>query len=694
MPVRFRAFLSYSHADAEWARWLLRRLETYRVPSRLVGTRGVHGEIGARLGTFFRDRDELPSSGDLGTTIREALGESAALIVVCSPAAAQSRWVNAEVEAFRANGHGDRVLCFVVAGEPGSADPAQQCFPPALLASASDGSAIEPLAADARREGDGRERAFLKLVAGLLGIGYDGLAQREAQRRQRRLAWVAGLAVVGMLVMGSLTLVAMRARHEAEQQRAQAEGLIEFMIGDLRKKLEPVGRLEVMDSVGEKALQYYAGQKLETLDANALGRRARALHLIGEIHDLRGQLDEAYKVFEQASLSTGQLLARAPNDQQRMFDHAQSVFWVGYIAWQRGKLNDAKGYFEQYQNLAQRLVAADPKRSEWQTELAWAHSNLGTLALDQNDVEGAIDHFERFLSITAALVKASPDDATAQQAHTQALAWLADARERHGDWAQATAHRQAELAIYRRLLAKDPKDQHIRQSLPITEQALARLALAQGQTEAALVHLDAAAALCEQLLRTEPDNTTWKEFALKVAATRSDALLWQGQTERAASVLTQARQWQGQLTQSDANVVIWQRLGLWVQLLEARRLAMAGQGKAAESALPGLTATLVSRLQQHPDDRSLLTLQIETEALAGRLAQMQGNQAVAHAAGQRMLALVDANDVEPHRRFLSAEGLALSGRRQEAQSSADALWRQGYRHPELVALRTRLALAP
>jgi len=692
--MRFRAFLSYSHADAEWAQWLLRRLETYRVPSRLVGTRGTHGEIGARLGTFFRDRDELPSSGDLGNTIREALGESAALIVVCSPAAAQSRWVNAEVEAFRARGRGDQVLCFVVAGEPGGADPAQQCFPPALLTAASDGRAIEPLAADARREGDGRERAFLKLVAGLLGIGYDRLAQREAQRRQRRLAWVAGLAVIGMLVMGSLTLIALRARDEAEQQRAQAEGLIEFMLGDLRKKLEPVGRLEVMDSVGEKALQYYAGQKLETLDADALGRRARALHLIGEIHDLRGQLDEAYKVFEQAALSTGQLLARTPNDQQRMFDHAQSVFWVGYIAWQRGKLDDAKEYFEQYRNLAQRLVAADPGKPEWQTELAWAHSNLGTLALDQNDVQGAIDHFERFLSLTTALVRTRPDDITAQQAHTQALAWLADARERHGDWAQATAHRQTELAIYRRLLAKDPKDQHIRQSLPIAEQALARLALAQGQTEAALEHLEAAATLCEQLLRTEPDNTTWKEFALKVAATRSDALLWQGQTERAASVLEQARQWQDQLNRSDANVVIWQRLGLWVQLLEARRLLLAGQGQAAESALPELSAALASRLKQHPDDRSLLTLQLETEALAGRLAQMRGSEAVAHAAGQRILALAGADDVEPHRRFLATEGLALSGRRQEAQTSADALWRQGYRHPELAALRADLMLAP
>ena len=38
--MRFRAFISYSHADDAWARWLMRRLETYRVPSRLVGSAG------------------------------------------------------------------------------------------------------------------------------------------------------------------------------------------------------------------------------------------------------------------------------------------------------------------------------------------------------------------------------------------------------------------------------------------------------------------------------------------------------------------------------------------------------------------------------------------------------------------------------------------------------------------------------
>ena len=47
-------------------------------------------------------------------------------------------------------------------------------------------------------QGDGRDRAFLKLVAGLLGVSYDALAQREAQRRHRRLLAVTTASLCGM----------------------------------------------------------------------------------------------------------------------------------------------------------------------------------------------------------------------------------------------------------------------------------------------------------------------------------------------------------------------------------------------------------------------------------------------------------------------------------------------------------------
>jgi hypothetical protein len=271
-PVRYGAFLSYSHTDERHARWLLQRLEGYRVPKRLIGTAGRHGPVPARLGPVFRDRDELHAAGDLGSTITAALADSAALVVVCSPAAARSRWVNAEGDAFRASGRSDRIFCFVVDGDPTGRDPGEVCFPPALLApDVEGGPPREPLAADARPEGDGRDRAFLRLVAGLLGVSYDDLAQREAQRRQRRLVAIAAASLA--MTTGALGLAAAAwvARNDAERRQAQAEDILGFMLGDLRKKLGTVGRLDLMRAVDDKAIGYFT--TLDPRDLTAAGVR-------------------------------------------------------------------------------------------------------------------------------------------------------------------------------------------------------------------------------------------------------------------------------------------------------------------------------------------------------------------------------------------------------------------------------------
>ncbi|HEY9144428.1 MAG TPA: toll/interleukin-1 receptor domain-containing protein, partial [Arenimonas sp.] len=128
---RYAAFISYSHADARWAAWLQKQLESFRVPRRLVGTTGEHGTVPSRLAPVFRDREDLASANDLGGRVAQALEASDALLVVCSPSAARSRWVNEEIRSFRRLGRGGRIHCLLVPAEPGEGgDPG---FPPALV---------------------------------------------------------------------------------------------------------------------------------------------------------------------------------------------------------------------------------------------------------------------------------------------------------------------------------------------------------------------------------------------------------------------------------------------------------------------------------------------------------------------------------------------------------------------------------
>ena len=200
MPdTKYKAFISYSHSDEKWADWLHKAIETYRIPKRLVGQAAADGPIPKRLSPVFRDREELSTASDLGRVVNAAIGESACLIVICSPDAAKSRWVNEEILAFKRLGN-ERIFSFIVGGEPNAADHPErgleECFPESLRFKLGvDGNLTdepaEPIAADARPGKDGKVNAKLKLISGMLGIGFDALKQREQQRRQRRLVAVA-----------------------------------------------------------------------------------------------------------------------------------------------------------------------------------------------------------------------------------------------------------------------------------------------------------------------------------------------------------------------------------------------------------------------------------------------------------------------------------------------------------------------
>ena len=229
---KYKAFISYSHADEKWASWLHKSLESYKPPKRLIGTTTKMGVVPERLAPVFRDREELASSTDLGSDLTAALEGSACQIVICSMSSAKSHWVNEEIKAFKRLGRSDRIFSLIVDGEPYAAGKPgideYECFPPALKVKMGEDGELsdepaEPIAADARQGKDGKNHAKIKLLAGILGVGFDDLRQRELQRRNRRMAIVTGAAMVGMVFAIGLATTAIIARNEAQEQRARAE---------------------------------------------------------------------------------------------------------------------------------------------------------------------------------------------------------------------------------------------------------------------------------------------------------------------------------------------------------------------------------------------------------------------------------------------------------------------------------------
>lgn len=204
------------------------------------------------LSPVFRDRDELPASGSLADTIQEALEASENLIVLCSPNSAASQYVNAEIEIFRnlKPENEQRVYAIVVNGDP------PDCFPPALVAGGA-----EPIAADARDEGDGKTDAKLKLIAGILGVGFDRLKQREAKRQRNRLLAIVAVVSVVAVMTSFFAVWALKAEKEATQQKIVAEQQRELAVESENEANKQRDRAEQQTELAKWAAEEATRQK-------------------------------------------------------------------------------------------------------------------------------------------------------------------------------------------------------------------------------------------------------------------------------------------------------------------------------------------------------------------------------------------------------------------------------------------------
>ena len=253
------------------------------------------------------------------------------------------------------------------------------------------------------------------------------------------------------------------------------------MLGDLRDKLEPLGRLDVLDSVGSRALAYYQRQDKSELSDEALAQRSKALTLMGEVANARGDLDGALRRYQEALAGTAEAVRRYPDDPQRLFDHAQNVFWVGYIAYQRGQVGGGVQPLQripaprQPDGRARPRQQGLPARGNLRQQQPW-HAAHGRTPLRRG---GA-----RFRSGAAPGGNpggAEPKNLDYQKQVGANLAWLADAHEYSGELDQALAERERQLRILGSVGQLQPLDQR---DAMTAHYAMGRLLASRGQAAA------------------------------------------------------------------------------------------------------------------------------------------------------------------------------------------------------------------
>ncbi len=706
---RYRAFISYSHQDRSWADWLHKALETYRVPSRLVGQQTAAGTIPRRLAPIFRDRDELASATDLGRKVNEALGQSENLIVICSPRAAASRWVQEEVLAFKRWGRSERIFCLIVDGEPNASDwpgrEAEECFAPALrFQMDADGqpttARTEPIAADARAGKDSRSKAKLKLIAGMLDIGFDSLRQRELQRRHRRMTAITAAALVVMAVTSGLAIKATIAQHAAdvasqvaERRQKQAEDLVDFMLGDLNDKLQEVKRLDVMEAVDDKAMAYFASLPLKDVTDQALAQRAKALEKIGRIREELGHMPEAMVSYRAAAKLTSALAAANPADVPRQLQHARILTFIGQNQWFQGQLDEAQASFESAQNVLQQAETHAANDLVLQFEREMIDNNLGHVLETRGRLDEASEQYKSALELSRKLVAANPDKTEWAVELGGAHNNLGKLALLHGNLVTAIVEYAKDDAIETELAERNPKDNGQKDATLTVRAILGRTLALAGDDEAGMNHLQQAVQMATALVKLDPQNSGVQDDLAHYAQQLARLKRLNDDLPSAQALTAQSLSIYAELIRENPADTRLQRELAEAQTEQAAEFLAAGQVDPARAQVQAALQTLLPLLEQQPHDRSTLLATMAAQVL---LAKVSTDPA---AATQLRSAVVTAAQAQPSGRgdprllALQVEALLALGSKADAEPLIRQLWNSGFRDAGLLAVLQREHIA-
>lgn len=541
---RYGVFLSYSHSDRTWARQVAEKLETWRVPGRLAGTEGAFGPIPARLGPVFRDRDELPASADLGPTISRALEESASMVVICSPAAARSRWVNEEVRTFKGLGRGDRIFALIVDGDPTAGDGPEQCFPPALRFRATpDGKLTdepaEPAAADARDSGDGARRALIRLTAGLLGVSYDALYRREQHRRRRRWLAIAVSAVVALAVAGTLAFNARVAKETASRSQATSNALIDFLVGQRHPELASTdwspGAVTLDDGTLVEPLSPDTEITDETLDAQASALRAQGIEWQRQY-----KLESALQAFRLEHRRRIELVRRNRDEPGQIFELAQAAFYVGENYFLQQNIVRAEDWFDAYRQTTRVLAAQNPDRLDWLLEKAFGDFNVAGMQLHKGDPELAASMFADAAAALEELREKGyrPDEMEIYIAGTRSF--QGSCAEALGDLPSAREYFSESARLFGEQASRESDSEAIPTEHRQADQFvhLARVMRASGDVDAAADTYRRAAEIQGRLVASSPEASDFRRSEYTATRGLAEILASRGEFEQAVSLFT------------------------------------------------------------------------------------------------------------------------------------------------------------
>ncbi|MED5523382.1 MAG: winged helix-turn-helix domain-containing protein [Pseudomonadota bacterium] len=264
---------------------------------------------------------------------------------------------------------------------------------------------------------------------------------------RRRASWRHTLRNGTVMLLCLLTLTAVtlsvksnQAEKRATEQRLAAENLLGYMVGQFADKLRGIGRMDLLDGISSKALDYFksvSGSDEDHIGFDGRFQHGQTLEAIGEVAYSRGKTDEAKNALLAAQKELLPLLKQQPDNLELLKTLGANAYWLGQMRYDLADWPGAEKWFSQYLTYSQAMYEKAPQDGNALMELSYALNSLGSVQMKQQHFSDARENFERSLILKEQALKQDPNNVQRMADVVNARSWLASAASADGEVKEA-----------------------------------------------------------------------------------------------------------------------------------------------------------------------------------------------------------------------------------------------------------------
>jgi DNA-binding winged helix-turn-helix (wHTH) protein/tetratricopeptide (TPR) repeat protein len=346
-----------------------------------------------------------------------------------------------------------------------------------------------------------------------------------SQKKVKTKRWLTR-STITLLCFLTFTAIFMSVKSQqseafAQQKRLDAESLLGFMVGEFADKLRSVKRMDLLDGISNKALEYFSQQDDEydsggvfslsnpELDFKAKFQHAQTLSAMGEVAYSRAKTGETEQAFVSAKVILDKLFEEQPENMELLKNLGANAFWLGQLKYDDSDFDGAQPLFELYRGYSELMNEVEPDNVDGWIELYNAHNTLGSLYLEQQNYIQAKSAFESSLTLNNKALTYQSGDNLLRSDKADSLSWLATTEQHLGNISNALLFQKQGQEVIEAVLLSEPNNANFLERLTYSYWMQAKLLAHLSAYSDAHQYITKAFLTLQKNLEQDPKNEVW-----------------------------------------------------------------------------------------------------------------------------------------------------------------------------------------